>query len=75
MKQAMVNISKDDEMSRHGSMLLQVHDEIVSVVDSEWKMWYRARLKQHMELSQPFEPFVALVADDTSGPNWKDCHK
>ncbi len=76
VKQAMVNIANDTEMSTKGAMLLQVHDEIVSIVyDEKWTEWYRKRLKAHMELQQPFEPYVELIAEDTSGPNWKDCHK
>ena len=76
VKQAMVNIANDVEMSTKGAMLLQVHDEIVSTVfDKSWTMWYAERLQKHMCLGQPFEPYVELIADAGHGSNWKDIHK
>ena len=75
MKMAMVNISTDVLMQSWGDMLLQVHDEIVSVVASDHVMCYNNRIRQHMELKQPFAPWVELVVDVTSGQDWKQCHK
>lgn len=75
MKMAMKNIAADELMASWGEMVLQVHDEIVSVVKKEFVTEYRERLRTHMELGQPFMPFVPLTVDVLSGPNWKDCHK
>lgn len=75
MKMAMINISKDGLMNERGQMVLQVHDEIVSIVASDHVRWYAERIEKHMELSQPFEPYVRLAVDVNSGRTWKDCHK
>lgn len=75
IKMAQVNISRDALMCERGRMLLQVHDEIVSVVQREHVPWYEARIAQHMELGQPFEPYVSLIVDVKSAFRWKDCHK
>lgn len=75
MKMAMVNISRDKLMSSWGYMVLQVHDEIVSVVRKQFVSEYMERLRTHMELGQPFEPIVPLTVDVTHGPNWANAHK
>jgi DNA polymerase-1 len=75
MKMAMGNIARDELMSSWGYMVLQVHDEIVSIVKREHVEEYKARLRVHMELKQPFAPFVSLVVDVLSGPNWRETHK
>lgn len=75
MKMAMVNISRDATMSSWGYMVLQVHDEIVSIVKREHVPAYMERLRIHMELGQPFEPIVPLTVDVTHGPNWANAHK
>ena len=75
MKMIMVNIQNDPLMVRWGRMVLQVHDEIVSLVKKEFVGAYKERLKTHMELGQVFEPIVPLRVDVVSGPNWKETHK
>ena len=75
MKMAMVNIARDDEMSKVGEMVLQVHDEIVSIVAREAVAWYKDRIRQHMELGQPFEPYVKLIVDVESAFTWAGTHK
>lgn len=75
MKMAMVNISRDKLMSSWGSMVLQVHDEIVSIVKREYLTEYVARLRVHMELGQPFEPIVPLTVDIGWGDDWGSTHK
>lgn len=75
MKMAMVNISRDKVMSSWGYMVLQVHDEIVSVVRKKFVPEYMERLRSHMALGQPFEPIVPLTVDVTHGPDWKNAHK
>lgn len=74
MKMVMVNISRDTEMAGWGIMILQVHDEIVSIVRRLYVEQYKERLQTHMMLGQPFEPIVPLVVTLGSGPNWKACH-
>ena len=75
MKMAQRNISRDEWMQARGSMRLQVHDEIVSNVGKVWVPEYKTRLRTHMELGQPFAPYVPLTVDVLSGPNWKETHK
>lgn len=75
MKMAMVNISRDSEMSKVGEMVLQVHDEIVSIVERDAVEWYKGRIRQHMELQQPFAPYVELIVDVEEGWTWKETHK
>jgi len=75
MKMAMVNISRDKVMNEWGYMVLQVHDEIVSIVQKEHVEEYMERLRGHMELGQPFEPIVPLTVDVTHGPDWAHAHK
>lgn len=75
MKMAQVNISRDDLMSSRGKMLLQVHDEIVSRVLREHVPWYEQRIDLHMQLGQPFMPWVELKVDVNSAFRWRDCHK
>jgi DNA polymerase I-like protein with 3'-5' exonuclease and polymerase domains len=75
MKMAMVNISRDKLMNEWGYMVLQVHDEIVSVVQKNYVAAYSERLKTHMELAQPFEPVVPLRAEVTHGMTWQGAHK
>jgi DNA polymerase-1 len=75
MKMAMVNISRDALMTKWGFMVLQVHDEIVSIVQKDFVSDYMARLQTHMELSQPFEPIVPLRCETAHGPNWAGAHK
>lgn len=75
MKMAMKRIADDQEMSSWGYMVLQVHDEIVSVVKQEFVVQYMERLQTYMELGQPFEPRINLTVDIGHGPNWKDTHK
>jgi len=75
MKMAMVGIDRDEEMSRWGTPVLQVHDEIVSIVRSEYTSQYMIRLSEHMLLGQPFEPVINLTVDVLSGPSWGQTHK
>ena len=75
MKMIMVNIQNDPLMRKWGRMVLQVHDEIVSLVKKEHVAEYKKRLATHMELGQVFEPVVPLRVDVVSGPNWKETHK
>lgn len=75
MKMIMVNIDNDPLMREWGRMVLQVHDEIVSLVKREHVEEYKERLKTHMELGQVFEPIVPLRVDVVSGLNWKETHK
>lgn len=75
MKMAQVNIARDSLMSSWGSMLLQIHDEIVSKVWYDKVELYEKRIDQHMQLSQPFAPYVELVVDVNSAFRWDECHK
>ncbi len=75
MKMIMVNIQNDPLMQKWGRMVLQVHDEIVSLVKKPFVEQYKVRLKTHMELGQVFMPTVPLRVDVVSGPNWKETHK
>lgn len=75
MKMAQVNIFRDTVMQLWGKMLLQVHDEIVSKVTREHVPEYEARIDRHMQLGQPFAPYVELKVDVGHAFRWKDCHK
>jgi|FLYL01.1.fsa_nt_gi DNA polymerase-1 len=75
MKLAMRSISLDTEMSAWGRVVLQVHDELVCLVDRRYSEVYGQKLKQHMELQQPFEPYVPLRVDVAWGHNWAEAHK
>lgn len=75
MKMAMVNISKDRRMNEWGQMVLQVHDEIVSIVRTDMVESYKQRITTHMELKQPFEPYVRLEVDVNAAFDWGACHK
>ena len=60
MKMIMVNIQNDPLMRKWGRMVLQVHDEIVSLVKKENVKEYNKRLSTHMELAQFFEPVASF---------------
>lgn len=75
VKMAQVNISRDRLMDDWGYMVLQVHDEIVSVVKRPHVEAYKARIDKHMQLGQPFMPHVELIVDVNAAFRWKDCHK
>lgn len=57
-----------------GELLLQVHDELVSVTDEDVVEGYRAAMVEEMLLGQPLRG-VPLVVDAHWGYNWRDCHK
>jgi DNA polymerase I-like protein with 3'-5' exonuclease and polymerase domains len=75
MKAAMIAIASDEELSRWGDMLLQVHDEIVSTVREEYAERYAEKMQVHMEVGQPFAPDVRLEVDIAIGSNWAEAHK
>lgn len=76
LKMAMVRVSEDAWMARAGDMVLQVHDEIVSIVHREEDVAaYCERLDHYMQCGQPFRPDVELVVDIGTGKSWFECHK
>jgi DNA polymerase I-like protein with 3'-5' exonuclease and polymerase domains len=75
MKMVMNNIRKDTVMQAWGQMVLQVHDELVCLVQKKRVDEYATRMRWQMEAGQPFLPVVPLRVDIGIGPNWKDTHK
>ncbi|MBD3675139.1 MAG: DNA polymerase I [Planctomycetaceae bacterium] len=71
IKQAMLNVSaKLKESPELGSMLLQIHDELVFECPGDQVETLAALVKEEMESAMELD--VPLVVDLAAGPNWYD---
>jgi DNA polymerase-1 len=69
MRMGMLRVSK----IQGGKLLLNIHDELVSMVDEEHLVRYTSEMKEAMLLGQPLEG-VPLVVNTKFGKNWKEAH-
>ena len=72
IKMAMILINKDQDLSQHCSMIMQVHDELVFEVDQKKVKEVSKKIENYMISCITLD--VPLVVDIGFGNTWAESH-